>query len=229
MTIFNEFLKVDLVVHLTSAQEGCIGFIGSSDAERAATPSRAQMLYLNTANPAPCTGNITSWTVCYYGPDVVNPVGIYYATYALYRRTGSGNSACYVRVSEMFRAVRSARVYVENDISEDVDGEIKRGSFNCYTDTLDVGASPLMVETGDILGACVFDPDYDFDIPGVSDILVTLPFDVVGEASGESLLQMSTAGCSRSDLPSDILADQLLFLNSRRLHIYANVGKLHLI
>ena len=198
-----------------SAHEGCSGFVGSNDAETAATPPRAQMFYLNTANPAPCTGNITSFIVYYYGPDIVSVVGKYYATYALYRRMGSGSSTRHVRVSEMFRAIRAAEIYTDL-ISEGIDGEIVQGGFNCYTDTLDVGASPLTIEAGDILGACIFDPDLDFDISGVN-ILVTLPLDVVGEASGESLLQMSMARCSRLDLPSDIPADQLLFFNSRRL------------
>ena len=33
--------------------------------------SRAQMFYLDTANPANYTGNVTSWGVCYYGPDSI--------------------------------------------------------------------------------------------------------------------------------------------------------------
>lgn len=51
--------------------------------------------------------------------------------------------------------------------------------------------------------------------------------DVVGEVSGESLLEMGTSGCSRDDIPSDIPADQLSPVNSRRLNIYANIGKLY--
>ena len=112
------------------------------------------MFYLNTANPAPCTGNITSWTVCYYGPDVVNNVGKYWATYALYRRMGSDSNARYVRVSEMFRAQRTAEIYVGVS-NAGINGKIAQGGFNCYTDALDVGASPLTVQAEDILGACV--------------------------------------------------------------------------
>ena len=217
--------NVHTVLHFTLAQEGCSGFIGSDDAETAAIPSRAQMFYLNTANPAPCTGNITSWTVCYYGPDVANHVGKYLATYALYRRMGSGSSAHYVRVSETFRAQRAGEIYADGSVAG-IDGEIAQGGFNYYTDTLDVGASPLTVEAGYILGACVhvFDPTGDFEIGG-SYILVTLPLDVVGEASGGSLLQMGTTECTRFLIPSDVPTNQLSFLNSRRLHIYANIGK----
>lgn len=42
-----------------------------------------------------------------------------------------------------------------------------------------------------------------------------------------SLLQMGTAGCSRDNTPSVVSANdhELITLNSRRLHIYANIGK----
>ena len=175
------------------------------------------MFYLDTANAAPCTGNITSWRVCYYGPSSVSRIGSYWATYAVYRRTGSGNSIRYDRVSEMFRAIRTISDFTTDPI---VDGEIVQGGFNCYTDSIDVGNSPLTLQAGDILGACVFDPDGDIPF-----ILTRLPLDVVGEASGESLLQMGTSDCSRTDILSDISASQLSTINSRRLHIYANIGK----
>ena len=206
---------------MTSAQQKSCGSIGNNN-ETAATPSRAQLFYLNTANPAPCTGNITSWRVCYYGPDNVNRVGSYWATYAVYRMTGSGSSIRYVRVSEIFRAIRTVAEYT---ITPSVDGEIAQGGFNCYTDSVDAGGSPLTIQAGDILGACVFDPDGD--IVFENDILIRLPLDVVGEASGESLLQMGTAGCSRVDMPSDIPANQFSTIDSRRLHVYTNISKLY--
>ena len=99
-----------------------------------------------------------------------------------------------------------------------VDGEITQGGFNCYTDTIDAGESPLTIQAGDILGACVFNPED-------TSLVNTFPLDVVGKASGESLLRMGTAGCSGEDIPSDILSNQLSTLNSKRLHIYVNIGK----
>ena len=80
------------VLYLTSAQQERCGSIGNSD-ETAATPSRDQAFYLDTANPATCGGNITSWRVCYYGPDSIDRIGSYWATYAVYRRMGSGSSS----------------------------------------------------------------------------------------------------------------------------------------
>ena len=200
----------------SALQEPQYGSIGNNN-ETEATPSRAELFYLDTANPADCTGNITSWRVCYYGPDNIESFGSYWATYAVYRRMGSGSSVRYVRVSEMFRAIRTVAGFIR--LAAIVDGEITRGDFNCYNDSIDIGDSPFTVESGDILGACVFDPEND-------NLVNRLPLDVVGEASGRSLLQMGTAECSMEIIPSDIAATQLSTLSSRRLHIYANIGKL---
>ena len=54
--------------------------------------------------------------------------------------------------------------------------------------------------------------------------VVRLPLDVVGQANGESLLQRGTDGCSRTNIPSDISTNLLSTVNSRRLHIYANIA-----
>ena len=210
---FFDDLCVPTVLYLTSAQQQRCGTIGNS--ERAATPSRAQLFYLDTEHPANCTGNITSWRVCYYGPDDVDNLGSYWATYAVYRRTGSGSSVRYMSVSQMFSAVRTVERFVSPQFPV-VDGEIVEGGFNCYED---VAGSLLTIQVGDILGACVFNPGNAIGVD-------RLPLDVVGVASGESLLQMGTDGCSRENIPSDIPGNQLTILNSRRLHIYANIGKL---
>ena len=76
-----------------------------------------------------------------------------------------------------------------------------------------------------MLGACIFDPNGDL-VADDLEVLTRLPLDVVGEASSESVLQMGTARCSTDEIPSDIPANQLSTLNSRRLHIYANISKL---
>ena len=82
------------------------GLIGSGDeTELQAVTNRR--FYLNTANPAPCTGTITRWRVCYYGSDNTNILSYrsYTASYSLYRRMGSGRDVYYQRVSNVFRAV----------------------------------------------------------------------------------------------------------------------------
>ena len=211
------------MLYLSSAQQERCGSIGNDLNEMAATLSGSpQFFYLNTANPANCTGNITSWRVCYYGPDTVDVRGSYCATYAIYWRMGSGNSISYVNVSKMFRAIRTVSNFTDNPI---VDGEIARGGFNCYTDSLDVGESPLTIQAGDIVGACVLNPE---DIQSEN----RFPLHVVGETSTRETLLWNpmptdhdAVGCSIEAIPSNISSNQLLTVNSTRLHIYANIGR----
>ena len=198
------------------AQDNC-GSIGSSNEDRLSA-TRNQAFYLNTANPAPCTGNITSWRVCYYGPNQdldSDDFRSYWATYAVYRKMGSGGDERYERVSQLFSAVRATNNLAQLDITGIVDDVIQQQGFNCYDDSV---ASPLTIQAEDVLGACIFDPtDENF--------FSRRQLDIVGQVDGEeSLLQMGTGGCSTEALPDSIQANQLSNANSRRLHLYANIG-----
>ena len=202
------------------AQDFC-GSIGSSNPESEVASSRDAIFYLNTANPAPCSGTITSWRVCYYGPDSVD-FSTYWATYAIYRRItiSSDSSESYEKISTIMRAVRATGLLAAVNSTGIIDGSIQSGGFNCYDDFIGAGSSPLTVQAGDILGACVFDP---ID----SDNYDRRQLDVVGEAEmdGEFLLGMSSSGrCTTDALPSNIPISQLSKVSSRRLHIYANIG-----
>lgn len=198
---------------LVSAQDTC--HFGNSNVSEVGE-IREQRFYLDVNNPAPCTGNITSWRVCYYGPEEVVDDGSYWATYAIYRRIRSTAESAdlFERVSEMFSAIRTAERFVRIPT---VDGEIVEGGFNCYEDTRDAGDSQLMVQAGDILGACVFDPSETIGV-------TRRQLDIVGEASGESLLEMSSDGCSRDTLPMSIPMNALSTVESRRLHLNAQIG-----
>ena len=203
------------------AQDFC-GPIGSSDADNAVASNREAMFYLNTANPAPCSGTITSWRVCYYGPNSVD-FSTYWATYAIYRRitiSSDGSGEHYEKISIVMRAVRATGLLAAVNSTGIIDGSIQSGGFNCYDDFIGAGSSLLTVQAGDILGACVFDP-----IDG--DNYDRRQLDVVGEAEmdGEFLLGMSSSGrCTTDALPSNIPISQLSMVSSRRLHIYANIG-----
>ena len=151
------------------------GLIGNSN-ETQVSAIRDEMFYLDVDHPAPCAGNVTSWTVCYYAPDNVRNNRIYWTLYAIYRRNVSGNDDLYERVSDTFTAVRSGP-----DLNFHlIDGGIVAGQFNCYIDTIDNGDSSLTVQAGDVLGACVFDPPQN-----------RRQLDIVGEGGGESLLEMN--------------------------------------
>ena len=197
-------------------QEQCPSSIGNTD-EVAAKQSRDQFFYLDTDNPAKCAGSVTSWRVCYYhSSSDFNNMGAYWATYAVYRNQSDNT---YMRVSEMFRAIRTAASV--SDPQAGTDGEINDG-FNCYNDTIDV---PLIIQAGDILGACVFTPLND--IPhGV----IRLPLYVVSATSqeGQRLQQtVNTNRCSIDGIPSKISHSNLSCSpHPRILHIHANIGKL---
>ena len=90
------------------------------------------------------------------------------------------------------------------------DGVIQQQGFSCYDDPVTV---PLTVQVGDVLGACVFNPTN-------GSFFTRRQLDVVGR---ESLFQMGRGECSTTALPASIQASQLSTINSRRLHIYANI------
>ena len=210
-TVFTAFFSE---ATLTLAQDNC-GSIGNSN-EKALSAERSRSFYLNTANPALCTGNITSWRVCYYGPNQTldeDDHPTYWATYAVYRRMDSGADEFYERVSQLFSAIKATSNLVQTDRNGITDGIIQQG-FNCYNDSV---PTPLTVQAGDVLGACVFNPtDGNF--------FTRIQLDVVGRVNGESLLRMGSDECSTTALPTSIQASQLSTVDSRRLHLYAYIG-----
>ena len=129
---------------------------------------------------------------------------------------GTGVDEHYVRVSEVFKAVRASAFAIRYREGNVADGPI-RGGFRCYTDSIDNETSSVIVQTGDVLGVCVFNPVNQ-------GFLIRSQLDVVGESSGSSLLATTTDGCSMDTLPSNIPTSQLSVLNSRRLHIHTNMG-----
>ena len=95
-------------------------------------------------------------------------------------------------------------------------------SFTCYSDTNDID-TPIPVQTGDLVGACIFDPE-DGSIFGIIPF-PRLQLDNVGTVNGESLMGMSDSECTVETLPSSVETSDLSTSNNRRLHIYANIGK----
>ena len=93
-------------------------------------------------------------------------------------------------------------------------------TFDCYNKE----GSPVIIEEGDILGACVFNPQGQ-----------PRQLDIVGEVSGESLLRKNGVNdCGDNNIPANVTVgsvgppsnrDQPFSLvASRRLHLYANIG-----
>ena len=204
---------------LVSAQS--CGIIGNDDD---VVPDRREDLrfYLDLNYPATCNGTITSWTVCYYGPGQTNMMRSYWATYTVYRRNDSGGEDRYERVSDIFSAVRATENVIQSNKEPLVDGLIQNDDFMCYNDSVDTSDSPLTVQVGDIIGACVFDPQED-DVNFNRE-----PLNIVGDImNGESLWRSRDDGCTMDTIPSSVLRSTLDERNDRRLHIYANIGNNH--
>ena len=201
------------VICLVSRGSGQTCTIGRND-DSVGNVRTNQRFYLDVNNPATCNGTITNWTVCYYGR--IDSGFSYWATYAVYQRVGDES---YERVSEMFRAVRTT-----TGLGDAADGRNQLLGFNCYTDIIDVGDSPLTIHAGDIIGACVFDPDDET-------LFNRLQLNIVGEVrgTGESLMRVDVGdesnevSCTMDAIPSDISRSVLREQNNRRLHIYANI------
>ena len=204
--------------YLSLASDVC-GPIGSSGAETELDEERDRSFYLNVDDPATCSGYITSWRVCYYGPDDSDDEDqfwqqqrSYWATYAVYRRRSISNrNVFYERVSAMFRAVRATRTSVD---ARDLDGLVRQDRFACFSDAVD--GPPLFVQAGDIIGACVFNLRNAFSF-------TRHQLNIVGEHRQGSLLQMNDRECTIDNIPSNIPASNLDREQGRRLHLYANI------
>ena len=127
---------------------------------------------------------------------------------------GSGGNERYEQVSQIFTAVRATSNLLGNGV---VDGMIQEDNYVCYDDSIDASDSPVTIRAGDVLGACVFNPD---NVDGDN----RRQLDIVGETGGSSLLDMSDSGCTTEAIPSNIPMNQLSTCNNRRLHLFANIG-----
>ena len=190
------------VIQIYSAQESCAP-IGTNDETRFSSV-RDLRFYLNTANPAPCIGNITRWNYCYYGPPSLFH-GSYRGTFAVYRRMlASNGSDVYQRVSNTFTI---DRILLLDPIFP---------GFNCHNEFI-AGGEVVELQMGDVLGACIFDPE--------DGLFSHSQLDVVGEASGYSLLEMNDVSeCDFRAIPSRVSAPRLTERTSRILHLYAEIG-----
>ena len=183
-----------MIVH---GQDTC-GVIGTNEEER--TFIRDHNFYLNTQNPAPCDGTITSFQFCNYRGT--QRVGFYESTFAIYRLRASESDS----YDAIIPALSARRAF-----GTGLGGFL--GSFGCTNLTLE---DPVTVQAGDVIGACVFDPPDDD----------TLQNDVVGviDDSDSYLMTTGTNGCGDAAVPQRV--NSLSTTNSRVLHIHADVGKL---
>ena len=206
-------MDVNIILILLSAtglslSNDCSSSLGTDD-ERELTAARDLSFYLNTAHPAVCSGTVRSWRYCYYVPSVINDtIDVYRTSVAVYRRImDSSGLYTYERVSRVFSIIEDL-VNVHNS------------SFICGI--LDV--NEFTIEAGDLVGACIYNP-----IDNEANSRFRSQLDIIGEAiieSGYPLLRMSdvsecAVGLSR--LPSSIPHNMLSVVESRVLHLYADI------
>ena len=194
--------------------------MGYSSETRLDQPATVKRFYLNTANPAPCSGTVSKWRVCYYGPPDETILTSYWATYAVYRRNSAGDT--YNRVSDTFSAVQvSGSLLLAYDLNDVIDGLVRVNNFTCYDDSIN---APLTVQAGDVLGACVLDPE---DVNSVFGWVTRLQLNVVGRsdsANSQLMIKLDEAGCTVDTLPQSVSTASLTLRNLRVLHIYAIIG-----
>ena len=102
----------------------------------------SDMFYLVTDNPACCTGNITSWRVCYYEPQLNSDDNDTFSVkYAVYQRNDTN---C---INTLYQSDKGNGALKQ-------DSGNRQLSLSCYNKVLE---TPFAVQKGDIIGACVSD------------------------------------------------------------------------
>jgi hypothetical protein len=188
--------------------------------------------YLNTAEPASCSGTISSVDYCYYGPSQYSNDNkiLWVAVVALYRSEHNGS---YIRVSNgilLSKRPPSNTPNPERDILL---------NFNCDTYTL---SSTMRVQEGDIFGALLITDQIQQILPiWVQAAVRAHGLDLVGDSSNGYLMMNKSLDQDGEigDLVTDILfnfntegLDLPTTLNGlsldtekRVLHVYANISK----
>ena len=194
------FLVFIAVLQNASGQgicDGNGGALGDNRYMQQSSVRRRHAVYLNIGDPASCSGNINSFKYCYYSPEDSAPS--YLFNFAVYRESSS-NSGSYNNISLVFVVERT---------SSDVTTELGSGDFVCVDFTVN---NPVPVNTGDVLGACIFDPSGS-----------TRQLDIVGNA-GSTLLRDDNNDCSSGSLFPTVALTNPKTIGNRFLHLYANIG-----
>ena len=209
----------------TFAEEICGHIIGDNDETEDAI--KKDRFYLDKNNPLCCTGNITSWRVCYYGPNNSNNMKLYTVKYAVCRLI-DGTQDYYAQVSNLtFNTTLRGKQSKSQQYAE-----IIRGGFNCYNESVDL---PFAVELGDIIGACVVDPTgqgmlHQLDVvsdtedlePGVPQLHIYMH----RSSPSNQNIDYEKACKMNMTLPATIEFNNQFSSVPRRLHLNAKISKI---
>ena len=207
---------------LVSGQQcGTVGRVGSTRTDY--RNRERNQFYINRGNRAGCAGMITSLSYCFYRPLWTDPVSTeFLTTIAVYRPASTNaNERVFTVVSSPITILKSA-TDLEAELNAAADTDFACSVFNL--------TQPVPMVTGDVLGACVFDPD------DTTSGATTYRLDIVSRAAGgsEDIVQTFTqpdipAGCSATTVPSSFDEGDFDVGNrartDRSLHLWANIGK----
>ena len=162
-------------------------------------------LYLNTGNPAECSGSIIAFTYCYYSPptSLRENDDSYRTNFGVYRPRTAGGSTVYDLVSRVLTVERS-QAQVDNELNWD--GSQYSSSSTCSNINI---TEPVAINVGDVLGACIRQSSNNVN-----------QLDIVGRAF-TSLVRTDTTECTDTELPQSVTSIEAS--SFRVLHLHATI------
>ena len=209
-----------VILHCTSiilAQDFC----GVADDTRFQVDA-TEMFYLDVDHPICCSGKITSWRVCYYGPAANDDSKPYRVKYAVYRpNVTENNDTGYHLVPG---SNRSTTLSTKGSHRSSSRRSHNRG-FHCYEQSLESDMhSHVVIEEGDVVGACVVDdPNGEMKQLNIVSKVSRQPPDSVQLYYG--IKQYVNICQEGTNIPNSIMLNQLSVINTTRfiLHLSANI------
>ena len=186
------------MLFFVESQGQVCGVVGS-DAQEFSVLNGGYGFYLNTQEPAQCNGTVSEFEYCYYRSD--QGAARYDFTFAVYRESAG-----------IYQPVSMAYTTGRNLFNHDLGFT---GTFACQTYQVD----PLMVQNGDLIGACIYDP------PNTGGSFSGVELDIVGQnaPTDRFLMMTDNSGCGDNTVPASV--SSLTMIDSRVLHIWANISK----
>ncbi len=205
---------------LVSGQQcGTVGRVGSTRTD--VRNRERNQFFIDRGNRAGCAGMITSLSYCFYRPPGNAPVANEYLTTVAVYKPASTNP------DENVFTVVSSPITIQKSAT-DLEAELNTASDTDFACSVFNLTQPVPMVTGDVLGACVFDPD------DTTSGATTYRLDIVSrDASGEDLVRTNThpsipAGCSATTVPGSFDGSDPDEVGNRAstdrsLHLWANI------
>ncbi len=207
---------------VSGQQCGTVGRVGSTRTGNNMGNRERNQFYIDRGNRAGCAGMITSLSYCFHRPPSTAPVANeYLTTVAVYRPASTNTNENVFTVVSSPITIQKSAIELQTELNAATDTDFACSVFNL--------PQPVPMETGDVLGACVFDPD------DTTSGVTTYRLDIVSRAASgsEDIVRTFTHpstpdGCSATAVPGSFDSDASENSTSARrsLHLWASIGKL---